>query len=126
MAVAVILLAAMVLPDPAAKLCIAPGNHVAIERIDSDCCGSHDLCFAAEKDCRDCLEAGGDCGRCTDLPILSFGPETVRTLRGATGIPAFENPGIRAALNLSAPLSARDRTVDRAMCQVSPSMPLLC
>lgn len=126
MAVAAILLVAMMLPDPAARLCIAPGSHIAIEKMDSNCCGSPEISLTAEMDCRDRLETAGDCGRCTDLPILSFGPETIRTSRAATGIPAFENPGLLAAADFPTLLSARDGLVYVALDQVSCSVPLLC
>lgn len=126
MAVAVILLVAMVLPDPAARLCIAPGNHVAIEEMDSDCCGSHEIALEAEKDGRDSLGTAGDCGHCTDLPILSFGPDTIRTSQYATGIPTFENPGVPASADLSALLSAPDRSVRGTRDLLSSSLPLLC
>ena len=125
-AVAVVLLVAMVLPDPAARLCIAPGHHIAIEGIDSDCCGSHEITFPAEKDRRDRFETAGDCGGCTDLPIISFGPETIRTSQSASGVPAFEDSIALATVDFSAPLSARDRTVYGTLDHASSSLPLLC
>jgi hypothetical protein len=126
MTVAVMLFVAMVLPDPAARLCIAPGNHIAIEGMSSDCCGSHEISVTAESHGRDGFESAGDCGHCTDLPILSFGPETIRTSPGATGIPAFENPAVIAAAEFSTLLSAPDRIAHITRGRLSSSLPLLC
>lgn len=126
MALAIIAVVAMVFPDPAARLCISPDSHIAIELTDSDCCGSRDISFTAEEDCQDHPDTAGDCGCCTDVSIVAFGPETIEASQCATGIPALENQGLLAETDFSAPLSVRHQGAYRALGQTSSSLPLLC
>ena len=62
--VAVILLT---FPGSTSVLCIAPGNHIAIEDVNATCCKTSDIIAPAERQPDDGFNAAGNCQNCTDL-----------------------------------------------------------
>ncbi len=67
-----ILLAAVLLLSPASSssvLCIAPGDHVAIEDLDAGCCASSDIFTNEDRHPGDGINTATHCRNCTDLFI---------------------------------------------------------
>jgi hypothetical protein len=77
-AVAVTAVITMLLPGSASVLCVAPGGHVAIENLDSDCCAHIALPLTYEGPETPALDLPGDCGNCADYILTPNGLEPCR------------------------------------------------
>jgi hypothetical protein len=70
-------LIAIITPISTSVLCIAPGSHIAIEDLNSECCAHRVI--PAEAECPQAKEfrSTGDCGNCVDFLLTGHGPGTV-------------------------------------------------
>jgi hypothetical protein len=74
------LIASIVMASPisASMLCIAPGEHVAVENLSAHCCASLEIPGYEQHSQNEAIRAQDECLNCTDLPLLSNDPGTIR------------------------------------------------
>jgi hypothetical protein len=84
----------LLFPNSAAMLCIAPGSHIAIEDINSECCAPDRLAVPVEKQSLNQMVVTSVCGTCTDLFIYSYGREAIpKPCVDAAGMQGVEPSG---------------------------------
>ena len=67
----------LILPKAPSVLCIAPGSHIAIERMNASCCSKPVISHQNVSSHENGLVAAGDCHNCTDYFIESDGKSAV-------------------------------------------------
>jgi hypothetical protein len=70
-ATAILVLALLLFPSSYSVLCIAPGNHVAIEDINALCCVSSTISSLRGNQPHSGIEDPGSCNNCTDIFLAS-------------------------------------------------------
>jgi hypothetical protein len=68
---------AIITPISTSVLCIAPGSHIAIENLSSECCAHRVIPAAVEPPQAKEFESAGNCGNCVDFLLTGHGPGTV-------------------------------------------------
>jgi hypothetical protein len=116
----------ILLPNSTAKICFTPGSHIAIEEMDSECCGHRGVYDTAVLHSQSRMEATGSCGNCTDILIALLGPETIPVSPGATGIPSYECLQMLPTAESSASRSRQSSAGNEALDTAFSSLPLLC
>jgi hypothetical protein len=121
-----VILVTALLPSPALKICIAPGDHIALENVDSECCGFHGVPCPLEPHTQNLGELTGDCGDCTDI-MLAFGQhELIQKSQIANGLPAVENPDVLPPADLFSSSLRQNKASGEVQNPNSSSLPLLC
>jgi hypothetical protein len=68
---AFIVAALLLFPSSTSQLCIAPGDHIAIESIGATCCTSPEISTPVERQPDNGFHAASDCHNCTDFFLAS-------------------------------------------------------
>jgi hypothetical protein len=131
MAIIVLVAIAMLYPHPAFVLCVAPGGHIEIEALGSDCCGTSDLSSSPGRQHTQGEEfsKADDCVDCTDFFIAP-------TSQGAvlkTGCDSIENPPAAVSSEESLPTFSSHSSLitianenSTAFTPLSLNLPLRC
>ncbi len=72
-ALGIFVIALLLFPSSSSVLCIAPGNHVAIEDINAPCCVSSAISFPHSNQPDGGFDGQSSCNNCTDLLLASSG-----------------------------------------------------
>jgi hypothetical protein len=100
-AITVLAAIAMLAPHPAFVLCVAPGGHIGIEALGSDCCGTADISSSSGRQYEQDEEfsKADNCVDCTDYFIAP----TSQGVAPKTGCGSPENPPAAVAFKGSLP-----------------------
>jgi hypothetical protein len=117
---------AMLLTNPASKLCIAPGSHIAIEEMDFECSASSNSPVPAMPHLPNYTGENGVSRSCTDIIIAAFAREASPSPQDVTIIPLGERPAKFLPTDSSTSTLRQGIVGDKPPNPAHPSAPLRC